>query len=157
MKVLPVDTTTFKTHEDSVRYTGPLRVLLTTVDAYCVARNCLDNGMVGLGHLRHDGLVFYQLSRRFGVENALLSKSLVAVSLQLGTGRLEDFVTSSRQLMRNSLLVFFSNLPVKFGVFCSFVGELPEHVHFRLTVTIQFLVVTSSRSANKNDPIGRHA
>ncbi len=57
--VLPMNTTAFQAKNVSKAHTRPLRILLTTVCAYIVSRHCLDNRLIGGGHLRHGELIFF--------------------------------------------------------------------------------------------------
>ena len=137
--VLPVNTTTFKTHQDSKGYTGPLGILLTAVNANCVARNCLDNGMVGLGHLRHDGLVFLTYCRSVVlVVDWICCLGLFVVStrlLQVIIGQPLQTQTLSLCLVVNAfeksfamatVFWYFFKIAVKNGVFVLFVANCPS-------------------------------
>ncbi len=52
-----MNTTAFQAKNVSKAHTGPLRILLATVCADIISRHCLDNGLIGMGHLRHGELV----------------------------------------------------------------------------------------------------
>lgn len=50
---LPMYTTAFKAKYISKTNTGPLRIFHSAITADRVTRNCLDNRLVGRGHLHH--------------------------------------------------------------------------------------------------------
>jgi hypothetical protein len=49
--------TAIQTENISKAHTRPLRILHTTIAALIVSRHCLDNGLVGSGHLHHGGKI----------------------------------------------------------------------------------------------------